>query len=63
LLRSLDGIRATAGKLQNDLIELHNIVRFDHQSSSARERTQRLEAEMTRLTEALRHFREQFDSD
>ncbi len=63
LLRSLDRIRSTATKLENDLIELHNSVRFDHRSPGARERTLRLETEMQQLCAALRQFREHFDGE
>ncbi len=58
LLRSLERIRVTASKVEHQLTELHNIVRFDHRSTGARERTERLEAELTHMAEAVRQFRE-----
>ncbi len=61
MLRSLDRIRATASKLESQLTELHNIVRFDHRSTGARERAATLETELAHLAAALREFRERFD--
>ncbi len=63
LLRSLDRIRATADKLENELIEFHNVVRFDYRSPSARERSLRLESEVSHLAAALRQFRERFEGE
>ncbi len=63
LLRSLDQIRATARKLENELIELHNTVRFDYRSKATRERTRRLEGQMEQLSAALRQFKEHCEGE
>ncbi len=63
LLRSLDRIRTTADKLENELIEFHNVVRFDYRSPGASEQSLRLETEMSQLAAALRQFREHFQGE
>ncbi len=62
MMRSLDRMRAAASKVETQLVELHNIVRFDHRSAGARERTRTLETELTRLTAEVRHLREGFEA-
>ncbi len=59
----LDRVRATANKLENEILELHNVVCFDYQSPSARERALRLESGMSQLAAALRQFRAQIEGE
>ncbi len=61
LMRSLDRMRATATRVENELVELHNIVRFDHRSAGAKERAESLETELTRLAADVRRLRDGFD--
>ncbi len=58
LMRSLERMRATAGNIETELVELHNIVRFDHRSEGARERAARLETKLAQLAGAVRDFKE-----
>ncbi len=60
LMRSLDRMRAAATRVEKDLVELHNIVRFDHKSPGARERAESLETELTRLAADVRRLRDGF---
>lgn len=63
LLGLLEQIHSCANHLKDEVIALHQTVRFDHQSPGARETARRIESELGQLAEGLRHFRKVFEAE
>ncbi len=63
LLKSVERLRLRAGRIEDDLIELHNPLRFDHRTPGVVERARRIETEITDMSTALHEIREHVERE
>ncbi len=61
LLGSIEHMKARAGRVQQELMELHNSARFDHRLPGVAQRAARIESEARALCSEVEELRNRLD--